>query len=186
MKTLHINIYTKKDECVLTHWEVSMDRPYPDIEGGHSLRWRNADGLLPSYGRPATLLEPNYTAYLLKLDFDINEATGDRRDYAGYDGNGSVIYRGRSLGEVRCEVRGGWVTFSNAYGDPDLTPSAKQMLDEQVKPALMDFIERERAALKAEAVASLRKGVTEQIETARQQLTALWADMDIALMKEEA
>ena len=186
MNTLHVNIYTKKGECVLTHWVVTQDRPYPDIEGGHSLRWRNAGDLLPSYGRPATGLAPNYTAYLLKMGFVHGEATGTRRDYAGYDGNGSVIYRGRSLGEVCCEVRGGWVAFSNGYGDPNLTPSAKQMLDEQVKPVLMDFIERERAALKAEAIADLRKGVTEQIETARRQLAALWTEMDIALTKEEA
>ena len=193
MHIKRITIETKKNTTVDTQWLVWQERPYPTITGGGWLRWQGAEGLLPEYGRPATGLPGSYKACLLRLDFAPENAKGNRIDYAGYNENHdsqpnpSIVYRGREMGEVEAQIKidkcyiGGYsVWFKGGYGNA-LTAGERDLLKVQVAQHLMDYVTDHADELKAEAIESIRKGVTGHIARLRTDLQIMEAEMQQAL-----
>ena len=192
MNIKHITMETKKNTTVDTQWLIWQERPYPTLTGGGWLRWQGAEGLLPEYGQPATGLGKHYKAALLRLDFTPEGAKGNRIDYAGYkeshnsQPNPSVVYRGREMGEVEAEIKfskccGCSVYFRGGY-DNDLTTGERRLLKDQVAQHLVDYINDHSDELKAEAIESIRKGVTEHIARLRTDLQKMEAEMNQAIL----
>ena len=184
MNIAHIDITTKKNTTAGTQWRVHQDRPYPNIEGGSHLRWRNAGGILPEYGRAADGIGSTYTASLLRSDFDPSNPSGNRLDQAGYKGNPSFEYRGKQIGEVDAEIKpdcnGGYVRFRVPYGQ-GLTPSEQKLLEDQAAPALLEYVRANRDRLKAEAIEDIKKSVANHIARARHDLDEIETEMDRAI-----
>lgn len=179
MKIAHIKISTKKGHEQLTRWEVSQGRPFPDMD--HNRQWRNAGQLLPkNNGKPS--IGSIYYCSMLRSDFQIETATGNRNDYAGFSPGlvyndqgqrvvqpehpGSIVLRGNSLGELS-------VNFEGNPEYPDIkvrggfnqspTPTERDWIKTSIVPALHQFIADNAAELKADAVASLKKETAERL-----------------------
>lgn len=185
---MQIEIQTKKNETVITAWEITQDHPWPDIEGAcGSLRWRNAGGILPQYGRPAEGLGTTYTAAMLRPDYDPAKAEGNRRDYAGFDGNPSFTYRGREMGEITAEIRigqrwpdGGSVYFHRSYSEA-LTDGERKLLQDQVAPSLIAFVKAHAEALKEQAIDKIKDSVARHLADARVRLAEMEQEMSEAI-----
>lgn len=195
MKTVQIQIETKKGERKITTWGVWQDRPYPTISG-HSgrMEWTNTDDLLETYGRPAKGLGTKYSAVLLRDGWTPETATGNRHDYAGFIPYqttepipGTIVYRGKYLGEITAEidnretfqnvsfrVRG---TYNRATG------SEAAFLADQVAPGLLACVKENLDELKAEAIAGIRQKVGEALAEVRESLNKIEAEMDKVISK---
>ena len=172
---VEIEVSPRKGETVLTRWHVWQITPCPDI---WSLQagWRNAEGLLPSYGNPGGDLAPKYRAGLLRPDWtpDMPE---NRIAYSGYDGNPcAVTIRGREIGEVSAHVSP-WpgklgARFDGGYG-VNLTPGERSFFADQCGAALVEYIETHAAELRADALAVIRARMEGAIREAKERIATL-------------
>ena len=192
MQTIKIEIETRKGEKRLTQWGVWQERPYPDITShGGRLRWQNGGGAFGECGNPARGLENKYGAVLLRDGWTEETAKDNREDYAGFIPYqkteaipGAITYRGRNLGETQAEIdlRGTWQGVSfRVRGFDRATGAEAAFLAEQIKPALLAFVEANRAELKAEAVEALRAGMAERLRDAESSLDALESEAEEAI-----
>lgn len=188
MKTTTINISTKKNEIQITHWLVVQECPYPDITAAcGGLKWRNADGLFSSYGRPAFGIGKNYVCHLLTPDAAPTEDY-DRTIFAGYEGRpGTFKLRGADLGEVR-------IGFGDNPDYPDIkvrgfdypTRAERDLISSQIVPHLRTFIAANAASLKSEAIARVAKQFARKLAEAREELVLLEKDAAKAIQNAEA
>lgn len=196
MKTLQIEVETKKDCKMLTTWGVWQVHPYPDIEG-HSgtFKWRNGGGLFGQCGNPPTGLGNEYGAVLLREGWTPETALDNRKDHAGYkwfDYNepmqvtpGAIVYRGKSLGETQAEMRSGrdgFVSF-RVRGFDTPTDSERNFLQEQVAPKLLDFVRDNAASLKAEVVQEIKARFASEISEARKCINELQDQANAAIAR---
>ena len=191
-----ITVTPKKGETIVTRWHVRQDRPYPNIHG-HSasgLDWQNLETLNPSYSERERGVKPalpaTYRAALLRSDFDPATATGDRRDHAGYDTSpsyryengervtvppalnpGTIVYRGRDLGEISLHLTHWDVIKVNGYDEP--SPGECKFLEEQVAAPLRAYIAANAASLHAEAKEAVKARFASELDAARARL-AVW------------
>ena len=176
-----VTVTTKKGEEQRTRWLIWLDRVYPCIKG-HSaggLNWENTESLFPRYGSEARGLALRYSAAMLRSDYDEESAQDNRLDYAGADGApGSLVIRGEDLGELSAEIIGasgtcgGYVSYrARGYNSP--TPGEKNLLQEQVTPALLAYVKANARSLKAEAVAVVKAHFAEELREARERLNWL-------------
>ena len=185
MKIAITEIETKKGQITRAKWDIVQDRPYPTIETAlGSLKWRNAEGLLPERGGEADGMGEKYTARVLKADFDPATAKNDWTDYAGHDENTGIMFRGRNMGEIRAEISSGYVYFKGGYNN-NLTLGERDLLKAQAAPALIAYCKAHAAELKAEAIAGLRDGTAEKIADAREKLDKIEAEMQAAITAAE-
>lgn len=184
-KIVTINISPKKGESVALRFLVEQSHPYPRInaEAG-TLKWDNAEGLLPKYGSPASGIGEDYRAYLLTPG-DVPE-NYNRTHFAGYSHRpgpygspevvnaGSFSLRGKDLGEMS-------ISFSN--GSPYVqvrgfsTPSSSEMdfIRENIIPALAAFINTNKAELRAYALEKIEIRLESEVKEKRAELDKLEA-----------
>ncbi len=184
MNIVSIIVSPRKGEEILTLWAITQSRPYPRIKVSGWWHWEGAGGLLPDNGRTtAEGLARDYTAVMLRHDFNPDLAEDNRKDHAGYEGAPSIKFRGNDLGEIRATIRigegykdGAACWFERGYG-AKFSPGEAKFLEEQVKPGLVDYIRRNADALKAEAVAGIRASVNKVLHEAKEELEKLEKEM---------
>lgn len=198
MKThiVEITVSVKKGDSQTTRWLVKKGHPYPSID--HGPRWGNAGNLFPHGKDAKPTLENDVRCYLLRSDFNVDNMTGDRRDFAGYvplsydnrgrrvtDGGnpGCIIYRGESLGEMS-------VTFGRKPAWPDIsvreyghthTAGERAWIKTQIVEPLRHFIDANAASLHADAVERLKKDVREHLQKHRAELDKMEEQMNAAI-----
>ena len=179
MKTLQIEVETKKGCKMLTTWGVWQSHPYPDIEGhSGSFKWRNGGGLFGQFGNPPTGLANEYQAVLLREGWTPETAQNNRNDYAGFEWNdygqpkqtlpGCIIFRGKSLGEMSAEIRADDAYVSFRVHECDYaTESERAFLKEQITPSLLAFVRDNTVPLKVEVVQKITARFVSEIVDAR-------------------
>jgi hypothetical protein len=186
MHITEFTISTKKGESQKVRWLISQEIPYPDIEGScGTLKWRNAGGLFPAQGRPASGIGSRFYCYLLVPEIAIPEDY-NRNHFAGYvpyqsygkpqlpPNPGTITFRGEDLGELL-------VYFGDNPDWPEIKSecsnhvggAARDMLLEQVIPPLREYIKQNAAKLKSKAVEKLRKRMSDKIGEASKALSEL-------------
>ena len=190
MSAKHImtaEIETKKGETKRMQWHIWQNWPCMMISGSGFLRWQGANGILPECGRPATGLKPEYTAFLLREDYDPEKHSLDSREsYASFNGNPAFVYRGRALGEITAEIKKHGPTIYTYYRtgyDEHLTPGENKLLHKGLDVAFFEYIEENAASLYAEAVENIRKRAKQSIEEKRDEIAKLEAEANEALAK---
>jgi len=177
-----VNINTKKNETVKTLWHVWQERPYPSIGGGAFLRWENGGGIFEKYGNAARGIAKNYKAVMLRPDFDADQhSTDSRKSYAGYEGNPGLTYRGREVGEITAEIKGGRAWFTTGY-NCQLTAGERALLDSQAAPALVRYVEAHTDSLYAVAVEDVKESINNTLAEMQRQLDKLTAEAAAAVM----
>jgi len=191
-----ITISTKKGEQQITRWLVTKGHTYPSIAPGP--RWENAGHLFPHGKDAKPALENEVRCYLLRSDFNVDNMTGDRRDFAGYvplsydqhgrrvteGGNpGCITYRGESLGEMSVTFghNPAWPYISvRGYGRTH-TAGERAWIEEQIVEPLRQFIAENAASLHADAVERLKKDVRECLQKHREELDKMEEQMNAAI-----
>lgn len=196
-----ITVSTKKGHSQLTRWIVTQDRPYPSLHASYGIEWQNAEGLFPRYNQPQTpSIGTTYRCSLLRSDIDLDNMTGTRTDYAGYDSGskwdadgrarlpnpapGIIELRGRSLGElsVKFDRNPDWPEIRQNISD---VPSSgeRDWIMANVIPHLRAYIAANAASLKAQAVEALKDYVSSSIDKARRELDEAAAKMNAVIAK---
>ena len=166
----------RKGETVETRWTIRQEHPYPRVEGnyGSSLNWGNLETLRPDYHAKQRGVKPaiakHYHASLLRPDFDPEQATGNRQDLAGWDGNAAPLsLRGESLGEIDVRFRGHYEEIKvRGFGTP--TPGEAKWIREQIVPQIQAYIDANASSLHAVAVERVRARFEDEIAKARASL----------------
>jgi len=178
--TTHPHIATvttsaRKGDVVKTRWTIRQEHPYPRVEGNYgSLNWGNLETLRPDYHARERGVKPtiakHYTASLLRPDFDPEQATGNRQDLAGWDGNAAPLsLRGASLGEVDIRFRGHYEEIKvRGFGFP--TPGEAKWIREQIIPQIQAYIDEQAFTLHAAAVGRVRARFEDELTKARASL----------------
>ncbi len=183
MKTLQVTVSTKKGETQNLRFLVIQEIPYPDISGEcGSLRWRNFGGIFSQYGRKADGIGATYFCNLLSDTApEVIPPDYNRTIFAGYAdyhdrtkiNGGTFKLRGRDLGEM--SIHFGNLTWPdikvNGFDNP--SKAERETIQELICPALVQFIEQNRASLKAEAVAKIKARFESELQEARKTLTEL-------------
>ena len=186
MKTLQIEVETKKGCKMLTTWGIWQLHPYPDIEGhSGSFKWRNGGGLFGQFGNPPTGLANEYQAVLLREGWTPETAQDNRKDHAGFEWNdygqpkqtlpGCIIFRGKSLGEMFAEIRidrDDYVSF-RVRGSDYATESELAFLKEQIAPSLLAFVRGNTIPLKVEAVQKIKAQFASKVFDVRESINIL-------------
>lgn len=192
MNTVTIRIETAKGKTQDTTWQVWQEHPFPSISGGSHLKWENGGGIFPQYGHKAEGIGAKYKAVLLRAGFTPEDAQDNRNDYAGFrpyingkNGDplpGTIILRGRDMGETSAEIDRDWVRFRvTGYDTP--TEGEKKFLAAQVAPHLLAYIAAHKAELYAEAVEGVKATVTRNLTEARERLVELEQEARAAIAK---
>lgn len=195
MKTLSFNVSAKKGDSQPTRWLIVQNQPYPRINAnGGELRWENDEGQLwDRYQHPATGIADHYTCYLLSNTCpDPVPDSYDRTHFAGYvpyasygkpalpANGGTIQFRGASLGETVVKFERDWTVIKVVDGGQSPSKSERQFFDEQIIPRLKEFIAENRASLKAEAAASVKKRLVLQVAEKRAELSKLEKQIETA------
>lgn len=187
--TTEIEVSAKKGDTQKTRWLVTQLHPYPRIRAdGGGLCWQNYEKIFSSHCNPAVGIGQLYHCYLLadncpaELPEDYN-----RSHFAGYvpyanygtpqqpANGGAIKLRGQDFGETLVSVETRWVTVKVRGGcNPTATEAA--FFKSQIEPALLVFIEANRASLKSEAVAAVKARFVAEIKEKRAQLSKLEAE----------
>jgi hypothetical protein len=196
MKTLQIEVETKKNCKMLTTWGVWQLHPYPDIAGySGSFKWRNGEGLFDQGNNPSTGLERAYKAVLLREGWTPETAKDSRMDYAGFEWDdcgllkqtmpGAIIFRGKSLGETSAEIRPDQrnSAFFRVHGFDCAVGLEDAFLQEQIAPSLLTFVRNNAGALRAEAIEKIHAHFALKILDARKSIDDLEHEADLALTK---
>ncbi len=184
MKTLQISASTKKGETQNLRFLVVQEIPYPDISGEcGSLKWRNFGGIFSQYGRKAEGIGASYFCHLLADTApEVIPPDYNRTVFAGYVdykdqikiNGGTFKLRGKDLGEMSIHFSHNptWPEIKiNGFNAP--SKSERESIQELICPALIKFIEQNRASLKAEAVAKIKAQFQDKLKEARETLTEL-------------
>lgn len=173
-----ITITPKKGETIPLRFQVIQEIPFPDIESRGDLNWRNTGGLFSSYGQPAQGIGEVYNCYLLASNVD-NPTGNSRVEHAGYEGNpGTFSIRGQDVGELQIRLDRYHTVKVRGFNTP--TPGEDSFIESQIVVPLRAFVDANRAALKAHAVARIQANMADRIREARKQLDALEAKISTA------
>lgn len=163
---LTTTVSAKKGDKQTSRWLIAQDRPYPNLEIKYGrAEWTHVDGILKGD------LPENYRAYLLRSDIEVKDIplSWDRTHLAGFGPNpGSLVYRGRTLGEMTCEITRrhaylGWRVGYNA----SLSSAETDWLAAQLGPQFREFIAANLASLKKDVIDYLRTRCEREIGVAR-------------------
>lgn len=188
-----VKVSTKKGHSQDCKFLIERRVPFPGIKSyGGGFDWQSGAGIFRENGNPVAKLKEEYTAVLLRSDFDGN-LKGDRTDYAGYEDNpGSIVYRGSDLGEMIIRLsrhRDGLgcdkiIVKDNYFGGT--TDGKRKFIKEQIIPVLKDKIEENRQELYEQAVNKIHSGMNEKIQKAYSELEKLQeiADQTVERLRE--
>ena len=175
-----IEVNPAKGQSQITRWLVEMLTPYPDLSGPE---WRNAGTLLPRAGHPATAPYPTYMAFLLAEGVEPPEQY-DRTHFAGYAPKpggpanpGTIVYRGKDLGECSVELDRGITLRSRTGARSHPTPSEAAFLTDQVATPLRAFITTHRAALAHQAASKFAQRCNANLAEYRRRLLLAEAEV---------
>lgn len=182
MKIHTFTISTKKGDEQTLRFGVAQEVPYPDIEGnGSGLHWRNFGGLFGQYGSKAQGIGEKYYCYLLAPDVEIPDDY-NRTHFAGYAdyhdkskvNGGTMTFRGKDLGEmsIHFDANPHWQDIK-VRGFERATGSEREAITSLIVPRLQEFIAANKAELRAEAIAKVKKTFSERIKSARASIDAL-------------
>lgn len=191
-------ISTKKGESQPTRWLIVQDHPWPDLEMSCGKpRWRNADGLFPTWNRPAEGIGKRFTCYLLASN--AQESIGadfNRTHFAGFvidpkkdptPNPGAIMLRGRSLGETQIRLtieRGAFSEFPDirvVNGCEYPSKAEREILTALVVPPLKAAILDNLDFLQAAAVTATRARMHAALETLQASIRDLAAEIDKAV-----
>ena len=163
MITVSVKIEPKKGVFKETLWGICQDSPVPYCSNG----LYNWEGIPPSThdGLPEI-----YRFALLREGWTPETAEYNRRDYAGFNGNGGgIIFRGRDLGEITGTIDNSGVCYF--FGG--LTEGAFDFLCAQVAPSLIKAASDNKTVLQAEAIERLRREFDDALFSMRENLRRL-------------
>jgi hypothetical protein len=188
------SISTKKGESQPTRWLIVQDHPHPDLEMVCvKPRWRNAEGLFPSYNRPATGIGKRFTCYLLSTTAP--ESLGadyNRTHFAGFvidlrkdptPNPGAIVLRGKSLGETQIRL----TIERGSFRDPDIrvnngcaypSRAEREVLAPLIIPPLQAAIMDNLDFLQAAAVTATRARMHKELETLQASIRDLASQID--------
>lgn len=186
MIKVNINVETKKECVQSTLWSIRQIAPNPDFEAScGTFRWRNAGNLFPQW-RPIDMEKPsigtNYICDLLRDDKEEHDIES-RCSHAGYVEDvktgvanpGFITLRGESLGEMSIWFEGNIQYPSinvRGYGN-SATDGERKFVRQNIVPYLIAHIEKNKAALKSDAIRELRLNVQNRLAEARKRLLQL-------------
>ncbi len=209
---VNITVSTKKGHKQETLWSMYPNRPHPCIVSSHTggpLKWESHEGILDKYNDVQVnepMMADTYICDLLRSDFNIDSAKGNRMDHAGYDemknenvngvyrktsfpNPGTFELRGKDLGEIRIEVG----KFNSWTKDLDTkiqvrgfsTPSGAEgeFIRSEIVPHLLAYIAENKAVMRAQAIDAVKQRVQEQIDARRADLSKLEKLMGDAIAK---
>ena len=192
MKTIQIEIETKKGEKRMTTWGLTQDHPWPSLSGSCGrLTWQD-NSIFPRYGAPATGLDKRYHAALLRSDWNPENAKNNRQDYAGYVEDrsetaapGSITLRGKSMGETSATI--GVRPDSNycswkVRGFDAPTPGEVAFL-RTIESALVSGIRENEKSLRQQAIMEIKESIDNHMSEARLNLGKLQLEADEAKKK---
>ena len=192
MKTIQIEIETKKGEKRMTTWGLTQDHPWPSLGGSCGrLAWQD-NNIFPRYGQPAAGLGNKYYATLLRSDWTPENSNNNRLDYAGYVEDrsetaapGSITLRGKSMGETSATI--GVRPDSNycswkVRGFDAPTPGEVAFL-RTIESALVSGIRENEKSLRQQAIIEIKESIDNQIDDARLNLDKLQIEADEAKKK---
>lgn len=165
-------VSAKKGDQQTSRWLIVQDRPFPNLEVrcGRA-EWTHVEGILKG------ALPERYRAYLLRSDIEVKDIpqSWDRTHLAGFGSNpGSLVYRGRALGETSCELARPWPPYNDGLtwrvGHSVPSPADTNWLSEQLGPQFREFISANLAALKQHVIDYLRTRCEREIDSARKLL----------------
>lgn len=193
-------ISTKKGESQPTRWIIVQDHPWPDIEMSCGKpRWRNADGLFPTWNRPAEGIGKRFICYLLASNAP--ESIGpnfNRTHFAGFVepksysnpepkiNPGAIMLRGKSLGETQIRLtieRGAFGEFPDIRvinGSEYPSKAEREILTALVVPPLKAAILDNLDFLQAAAVTATRAKMHRCIQELEASIRDLAAQIDQA------
>lgn len=189
MKTvIQITVELAKGREMLTLWRITRRRPCPSPD--HGGRWENGGDAISRYGKEASGKLPDvYRVELLRSDYDAATAEGNRADCAGYAEGygekrkvapGTIVYRGRDLGEMCGELRiggDGVYAVSPYMSWDDAQPDGvRNWLNGAIVPGLVAGVVEHHAALTREALDGLRAGMAEYVAQHRRYADQLERD----------
>ncbi len=190
MKTLTLSISTKKGESQSLRFLVVQSRPYPRI-GSHGsvLEWENHDGIFPRFSEAARGIGETFDCYLLSSNAPAEiPADFNRKVFAGfteYKGTtaspGTMKLRGADLGEmtIRFEVNPNHPRiFVRGFESP--SAGERKAIYALLVPKLLEFIQSNKADLKADAVELILERMRDEVATKRAELEKLEAKISEA------
>jgi len=180
-----ITVETKKGAKQELLFDIRQQRPYPSIEKGGCYRWRNGDGVFREYGNAPRGLSREYSAHLLRSDYTEENAAGNLKDFAGYEGApGTVTLRGVDLGEMTIAINANGekpYVSAKVRGFNSPTPGERAWIEANIAPALVAFVEEHKAGLYLMAVGGVEQALQEGIAEGHKELAKLEVEAKAAI-----
>jgi len=179
-KIIGITVETKKGASQLTRWLFSVyPSAMPRFDNG---RWTDEGHVISQYGN-ARGFSVQYAFNLAAESFTLENAEGNRKDYAGYDGNtGTITYRGQDIGEMT-------VKFNDAskwgISNPDISvngvsrpsESVGKFIEDQIASNLRKIVEANIKEFRLACVKVAKERMGERVKELQEELTQAKVEM---------
>lgn len=177
-----ITVSPKKGETIETRWLVQQSIPLSEwTETGPNGQTTMANFChVTATNRPASA--PNIHCWLLRSDFtdeQVAQHISSRVAHAGYVEHqsnvaapGTITYRGQDFGEMSITLQPQWADIKvRGFGTP--SPGERDFIKTTIIPALRQFTDAHRDALKADAVQMIRERMQKEVSETRKALDLL-------------